>query len=132
MTPRAKIFAKEYAKELISIALQDLASSRDLESTRTKRVENIFLLAQQGLEKALKAVLCWNGKEIPFVHDIGILVTLISQFAAPPFGYSLNELSEFAAIRRYHEGHEEFGPDEIDTVLREVEAAILWCRDNIQ
>ena len=125
---REKKFAKSYAHELMSVSLLDFESAKDLRRAGTKRVENIFLLAQQSLEKALKAVLCWNERPIPFIHDIGILVTLVSAIEPPPFGYTLNELTEFAAIRRYQEGSEEFTGHEIDEILTRVEEGVEWCR----
>ena len=129
---KSKKFSKQYAHELLSIARDDLSSSDDLRRVKTKRVENIFLLAQQALEKALKAVLCWHEQPIPFIHDISVLVTLVSRIDEPPFGYDLNDLSEFAAIRRYLEGREEFSQEEIAKVLEEVEKAIEWCEEKIQ
>jgi HEPN domain-containing protein len=128
---REKRFAKNYARELMSVSLLDLASAKDLRRAGTKRVENILLLAQQSLEKALKAVLCWNDRPIPFLHDIGILVTLVTAIEPPPFAYTLNELTEFAAIRRYHEGLEEFTSEEIDEILARVEEGVEWCRVQI-
>ena len=128
---KAKIFSKKYAHELLSIAHLDVASARDLQAAKTQRVENIFLLAQQGLEKGLKAVLCWNDQPVPFLHDIGVLVTLVTQLIAPPFEYELNELTEFATIRRYHEGHEEFSDVEIEEILSQVELALQWCRSQL-
>lgn len=128
---REKKFSKEYAHELMTVALLDLESARDLQKAGTRRVENIFLLAQQSLEKALKAILCWNERPIPFLHDIGILVTLVSAIESPPFAYSLNELTEFAAIRRCHEGLEEFAGEEIEGVLTSVEDAVRWCRGRL-
>ena len=129
---KQKKFSKHYAHELISIAEEDLASARDLQTMKTHRVENIFLLAQQSLEKGLKAVLCWNEQPIPFVHDIGILVTLLLPVAEPPFGYELNDLSEFAAIRRYQEGNEEFSEEEIESVLLKVTNALVWCQTRLK
>jgi HEPN domain-containing protein len=85
------------------------------------------LLAQQSLEKALKSVLCWHEKPVPFVYEIGVLVALASQVTTVPFGYELNELSEFATIRRYHEGIEEFSKEEIEIVLDRVWLALI-CR----
>ncbi|MBM4254027.1 MAG: HEPN domain-containing protein [Deltaproteobacteria bacterium] len=70
MTKQGK-FEKIHADELMLIAEQDLESARALASVQAGRPENIFLLAQQGLAKALKAILCWREQPIPFVHDSG-------------------------------------------------------------
>jgi len=53
MTKQGK-FEKKYAHELMAIALQDLESARFLTGQKKPRVENIFLLAQQSLEKGAR------------------------------------------------------------------------------
>lgn len=132
MTKEGK-FAKDYAHELMRIAFQDLASAQFLSGQHQVRVENVFLLAQQALEKALKAVLCWQGQPIPFLHEIGVLVSKIESVGlSPPFAYSLNGLSEFATIRRYLEGKETWSDAEIHGVLAEVKTACEWCQQQIQ
>ena len=128
---KEQIFEKEYAKELMTIATGDLEAAKILAKQNVARVENVFLLAQQALEKSLKAVLCWQGAPVPFVHDIGTLVATIRPFAEPPFGYDLNSLSEFATIRRYTEGRETYSEEEIAKIIDQVEAAIDWCKRQI-
>ena len=127
-----QVFAKEYAKELLSIAEQDLKSAIALAAAQGIRIENVFLLAQQALEKALKAVLCWNNQPVPFVHEIGILVAKLENIEKPPpFGYDLNSLSEYATIRRYLEGKETFSDDEVQEILSQITDAVNWCQKQI-
>ena len=121
---KSKKFKKQYARELMSIAHADLESAFDLHNVDTKRKENIYLFAHQALAKALKAVFCWFEKPIPFIHDISALVALVGTIEAPPFGYDLNDLTEFAAIRRYMEGYEEYSKEEVAAVLRAVQEAL--------
>lgn len=131
MTKQGK-FAKEYAKELLNIGLQDLQSAQFLAQQKGLRVENVFLLAQQALEKGLKAVLCWHEVPIPFVHEIGVLVAKIEALnIVVPFGFDLNSLSEFATVRRYFEGKEDWSTEEVKLVLTQVESAMTWCRSKI-
>jgi HEPN domain-containing protein len=125
---KSKKYSQNYAQELLSVAFEDLESAHDLQRAQTKRVENIFYLAQQAVEKSLKAILCWHQKPIPLVHDIGVLVTLVSESVVPPYGYDLNELSEFAAIRRYQAGREEYTQEEILTVLASVKESLEWAK----
>lgn len=132
MTKQGK-FAKAYAHELIRIAGQDLESAKFLANQPGLRVENVFLLAQQALEKALKAVLCWKEQPVPFVHDIGVLVAKIEALGiSVPFGYDLNSLSEFATVRRYIEGKETWTLEETSGVIAEIDKACLWCQSQIQ
>lgn len=131
MTKQGK-FAKSYAKELLNIGLQDLQSAQFLAQQKGLRVENVFLLAQQALEKGLKAVLCWREAPIPFVHEIGVLVAKIEALnIVVPFGYDLNSLSEFATVRRYFEGKEDWSTEEVKQVLTQVESAMTWCQSKI-
>lgn len=132
MTKQGK-FAKSYALELLRIAVQDLESAKFLSQQPDLRVENVFLLAHQGTEKALKAVLCWHESPVPFVHEIGVLVAKIESLGIQvPFGFDLNSLSEFATIRRYVEGRENWAPEEVAQILALVEAAIKWCQSKVQ
>ena len=48
-----------------------------------------------------------------------------------PFGYDLNDLTEFAAIRRYLEGYEEYSAEEVASVLRAVKDALVWCQSKV-
>lgn len=131
MTKQAK-FDKSYAYELIKIAIQDLESAEFLSNQVGVRVENVFLLAQQALEKSLKATLCWRDQPIPFLHDIGVLVAKLEGLGlSPPFGYDLNGLSEFATIRRYLEGKENWSQSEVASILNQVRNACIWCQSQL-
>ena len=102
-----KLFSVEYAPELIRIAEGDLGSARLLLvqfGMFKSRAENIFFLAQQSIEKSLKAVLCLHGVPVPLVHELGTLVAKLPASSNPVFGYEISRLSEFASIRRYEEG----------------------------
>ena len=126
-----KLFKKEYALELLRIAQGDYQSAAALASTQLGRPENILLLAQQGLEKSLKAVLCWHGKKVPLVHEIGTLLAKFPDEWNPPFGYELEQLSQFASIRRYLEGSEHIDFDEIVATLEVVKKAMDWCAEQV-
>jgi len=131
MTPRAhqeKLFKKEYAKELFSIAKGDLASAQALAKSKAGRSENVCYLAQQSIEKALKAVLCHRGIAVPFVHDLGALVAKIPHSLAIPFGYELNDLNEFAGVRRYEEGKMEIDAADVKEVLKRAKEIIAWTQ----
>ena len=120
-------FQKNYARELLRIAHADLSSARILALHPEGRVENVFLLTQQALEKALKAVICWFEIPVPFTHDIAVLVERLRGTREVPFEGTFDDLSEFASIRRYLEGHESFTMEEVNEVLQGVFDAIEWC-----
>ena len=81
-------FDPTYASQLLDIALADLESAKVLAAAWQRgRVENIFFLVQQSVEKSLKAYLCHKHGDFPMVHDLGILLGKMDQL--PPQGYSL-------------------------------------------
>jgi HEPN domain-containing protein len=133
MTPskQEKLFKPEYAAELIKIAEGDLGSAQILLqhfSEGSSRAENIFFLAQQSIEKSLKAVLCALKIPVPLVHELGILVGKIPHSANPQFGYELAALSEFAAVRRYEEGALMLSEEEARDVVDKAKDVLLWAQ----
>lgn len=70
-------------------------------------------------------------KDPCFIQDIAALVALVGAIEEPPFGYDLNDLTEFAAIRRYLEGYEEYSSEEVAAVLQAVQEALVWCQTKI-
>jgi HEPN domain-containing protein len=122
-----KLFKKEYALELMRIAEGDYVSATALADSELGRPENVLLLTQQSLEKALKAVLCWHGKKIPLVREMGTILAKLPDEWNTPFGYELDELSQFAKVRRYVESVEDFEPDEIKETLQCVRNVLDWC-----
>lgn len=129
MTPthvNERLFDRAYAKELIKVARADLNSARRLATLESDRIENVYLLAQQAVEKAIKAVLCSANQSIPFTHDIELLIDRIPKHLPIDFSRELTSLSEFAAIRRYLAGYERYSSEEVAAVLSEVEKVIIW------
>ena len=118
-------FNSSYAKELLSIAEADLESAKVLAATWQRgRVENIFFLIQQAVEKSLKAYLCHKQCDVPMVHDLGILLGKMDQL--PPQGYSLVSFSQFAGIRRYESGKAQLDKSDIDAAMASGEQVLLW------
>ena len=66
-----KVFPRAYAQELIRIALGDFQAAQLLTAANLDRKQNIVYLAQQALEKALKAVICHSVQAVPLACDIG-------------------------------------------------------------
>jgi HEPN domain-containing protein len=127
-----KLFPKIYAQELMRIALGDMQAAQLLAAANPSRKENIIYMAQQALEKGLKAVICHAGQPIPLVHDIGALIAKIPSSLPAPFGYELARLTEYASIRRYIEGPDILDDEEIRGTLTAVNEAIVWCQKVIQ
>lgn len=121
------LFKKEYAKELLRIAKGDLESAQELAKASAGRLENVVFLAQQSVEKSLKAALVHLQIPFPLVHDLGILVALLPDEKAPPEGFALAELNSFATVRRYEEGQLPLLKEEIDAALDAAGRVASWA-----
>lgn len=123
-----RIYPKQYSFELLTIAGGDLASAKSLQNG-TGRKENIVYMSQQAVEKTLKALLCFYGRPIPFTHDIGALVGLLSAVSlVPPGGFDLTDLTPFATIRRYQEGVAGLEEDDILASIKMAEDVLMWAQ----
>ncbi len=132
MTSKGVMYEKSYSRELMRIALEDLEAAKVLFRAKVRRTENVFLLAQQALEKALNALLCSRGLPVPHLHEIGILIDRIPDDLNPPFGNEFNSLTEYATIRRYLEGRECPDQETINEALKSIEAAVVWCGERVK
>ena len=80
MSPqRTQKYKTEYAYELLRIAQGDLESAQALYAAKTGRKENVGYLAQQCVEKCLKAVLCYKGVPVPHTNELAALLPLIGR-----------------------------------------------------
>ena len=132
MSPKKqeRLFDRHYAATLFHIAEGDYQTALTLSlSTRNIRIENAFYLAQQAIEKGLKAVLVHNAIAVPMIHDLSALLGKLPAECNPPYGYELNELSQFATIRRYEEGAWHPTTDELADVLEKTRAMLDWTAE---
>lgn len=125
-------FKKEYAKELIRIAEGDLDSARILASGNPKRPENIFYMAEQCIEKCLKAVICAHDAPVPLTHSLAALLERLKDYCTVPFDQDLEELTEFATTRRYEEGKVVLEKEERDRVLLVALQVLDWGSKEIE
>ncbi len=126
-----KLFPVAYASELIRIAEGDLGSAKLLLegfALQKSRAENIFFIAQQSMEKSLKAVLCLHKVAVPLVHELGVLVAKLPAESNPVVGYEVSKLSEFASTRRYEEGSLELTAEEAQDVFNMASKVLNWAK----
>ncbi len=126
-----KLFALEYAPELLRISEGDLGSAKLLLQhfgLQKSRAENIFFLAQQSIEKSLKAVLCLHRVPVPLVHELGILIAKLPANSNPIVGYEISKLSEFASVRRYEEGFLILTAEEAADVVHLAQKILDWAK----
>lgn len=130
MGPKNRVFKKEYSKELIHIAENDLISARTLASNNEVRRETVLMMVQQCIEKTLKAVLCALGLPLPQTHDLLVIIDRLGTENAPPMSDALDDLTPFATIRRYEEGRFEILDSDLETAFDVAENVLKWARHN--
>lgn len=114
MAPIVKKYKKEYANELLRIAKGDLDSAQALLNSNLGRVENILYIIQQGIEKSIKAVLCFHQVPVVHTHDLDALMADLPKGVQPPHDSTLNSFNQYATIRRYEEGSEELNSEDLN------------------
>jgi HEPN domain-containing protein len=130
MTPKSqeKKFDPAYAHELLKIAAGDIESAIVIGQSQKARIENAFYMLQQAIEKSLKAVLVHKGISIPLIHDLGALLAKLPDEVESPYGYELNELNQYATVRRYEEGRFQPTQEELASVTRVAKDMLSWAR----
>lgn len=103
---KEKLFKKSYSLELQRIARGDLESAEGMRESGRGRPENVCYMAQQAIEKSLKALICHCEMPIPFTHSIELLIDRLPQDKRPRDVELLVELTDYAMLKRYNEGSE--------------------------
>lgn len=129
---KERLFKKAYAKELLAVAKADLETARILAASGLKRQENTFFNLQQGVEKSLKALLCWREKPVPLVHDLAIILDRFDTNDPVVHADDISDWTQFATIRRYEEGIIEFTAAEIARGLQVAEELIGWVEARLR
>jgi HEPN domain-containing protein len=124
-------FDPEYGRTLFSIAEKDFTTARFTESgirSGDVRPENVLFLYQQSIEKLLGAVLCRLERPVPLVHDLGVLLAKLPEESQPDVGYEINQLNEFAGVRRYEEGALQYEPEDLEDARALTARLLEWAR----
>lgn len=132
MGPNEKLFKKEYAKELFQIAENDFVAAKSLATVTEVRRETILFHIEQSVEKTLKAVLCFREKPVPLIHDLYAIIQRFEPSSLPPGGFALHDLTPFATIRRYEEGHYIIDDNDLDVALKSAETVLAWAKMEIK
>jgi len=123
-------FDPAYAATLLEIAYGDFRTAVFTSKgvpDQSVRIENVFFLHQQAMEKALKAVLCHLGIPVPLVHDLGVLLAKLPEDKQPDAGYELTMFNDFAGVRRYEEGTIIYEPEDIEDARKLTEMLLTWA-----
>lgn len=134
MTPRKqeKVFEKKYAHDLLTIAKEEYATAEALLGIDNIRIEHVFYLAQQVIEKALKGVLVSSETPVPMIHDLAALVAKMPENLSPPYGYEMGELTMYATIRRYEVSSLKPTTEELQVVLSKTKEILAWAQNVIE
>lgn len=128
---KLKKFNKAYAGELIAIAAGDLSSAEILMKSTGGRPENILYMIQQCIEKCLKALAVHNEIAVLMTHDLEALASRLPQELIPPHAEELNELVQYATIRRYEKGEEVIDPKDIEMTFLAAKKIWQWTEKRL-
>ena len=125
---RDQKFKKSYAKELVRIAAGDFETLEVLATAGRGRPENVCFMAQQVIEKSIKAVLIARGTAIPFTHNLEILLEKLDNIDLPPEAAVIPDLTEYANIRRYEEGVINLDSEDLASALQLAKSTLDWAK----
>ncbi len=93
---------REQARELLHVAERDLRALKGMVDVEVFADEVFGFLAQQAVEKLLKAWLCYLGQTYPFTHDLSLLLSRLEDANQEVEDYwDLVEFNPFAVELRY-------------------------------
>ncbi len=112
-------------------AESDLNLARVIRERADVLPEQACFHAQQAAEKALKAVLLFNGIDFPLIHDIEELLELAKQNKmVPPQEVSdASALTPYAVEARYPGHVEQVTPSDVDEAIHLAESVLRWASE---
>ena len=96
-------------------------------------LEDLCFEAQQAAEKAVKAVMIMRGIEFPYVHDLGLLLSLLEQAGEviPEVIAQARELTDYATTIRYPAMIEPVTEREHADAVKVAEDVIRWAEKRL-
>ncbi len=123
---------RDLAKQLLQRAGDDEAAAKAMLPIEAVTDAIVGMLAQQGVEKSIKAVLAARGIDFPFTHDIGGLVGICNNagVSLPDDLRDVDQLTPYAGALRY----DAEDPKLVDreTSLRWATTAVTWARAQLE
>lgn len=93
-------------RQWLAFAERDMRAAKELEDAAEGHTEAVVYWAQQAAEKALKALLVFEGSLVPRTHDLAVLRALSCAYAEHgPDRVDLALLTRQAAGSRYPDMH---------------------------
>lgn len=125
---REQNFKHAYASELLRIAEGDFETLEVLTCAQKGRAENVCFIAQQVVEKSIKAVLVSRSIAIPFTHNLEILLDRLDEADLPPEAAVIPDLTEYASIRRYEEAVIDLDKDDLQGAFEIAKSTLTWAK----
>jgi HEPN domain-containing protein len=96
-------------------------------------LEDLCFEAQQAAEKAIKAMLITRGIEFPYVHDLGLLLSLLERAGEviPEVVGWAGDLTDYATTIRYPSVIESVTEQEYIDALEIAETVIQWAEERL-
>jgi HEPN domain-containing protein len=123
---------RDLAGHLLQRASDDAAAARAMLLVESVTDLIVATLAQQAVEKSVKAVLAVRGVDFPFTHDLGGLARICKENEVPlPDDLDgVDQLTPYAGALRY----DAEDPKLVDraTALRWATGAVSWAQAQVQ
>ena len=96
-------------------------------------LEDLCFDAQQAAEKAIKALLIARGVEFPYVHDMGLLLTLLEDAgeSVPEAVREAERLNPYATTTRYPDVAKPVSEEEYAEAVRVANSVVRWAETRI-
>ena len=110
-------------------AQSDLNLARLAKNHKSVLPEQACFHAQQACEKALKAVLLFEKREFPLVHDIEVLLEIVKDggLRVPKEVRGAGALSPYAVEARYPGYDEDVTPSDVEEAIRLAVSTVEWA-----
>jgi len=120
------------AERLLRIARRNYRSFLQLKLGGEEYATDAKLMAQQSVEKCLKAVLVANGMKAPHIHSLIDLATEVERggIELPFRGETLDLLTPYAVVMRYED--EEILTLDYSEATKLVEGVFVWASKEIE
>lgn len=123
---------RDLAEQLLQRASDDETAARAMLPIESVTDMIVGTLAQQAVEKSIKAALAARGVDFPFTHDIGGLARICdgAEVPLPDDMSEADQLTPYAGALRY----DAEDPKLVDreTALRWATAAVAWARAQVE
>jgi HEPN domain-containing protein len=125
-----EVFPPGSPRDWIEHARSDLALARLGRDSEDVLPAQVCFHAQQAVEKALKAVLLYQGIAFPLTHDLEALIEIMTNagMELPDWSDDVSGLNPYAVEARYPGRPDDIGTGDMDEALELARGVIDWAR----